>query len=253
MAENLNFNYLTSNQSYPDGIDSGNIYFKLVEDNTDNQIYNQSHSIEIALDLGTQRYFLTPKIATKEINGLLSKSDKEKINTLENTYVTKDNFKNENNVEIIISEEGNEPTGSFTFDDNNKLQLNINIPRDLIKGADGQNGDNGIDGKDGIDGEDGHTPTIKKEVLIETSGTNDPIARMDKTNSDGNEYQLAIHFPDLKGEKGDTGNTPSFKNLSVTLDGNIDVCQGNINKVSNSDEYNIEIKLPKNQLIGPRG
>jgi hypothetical protein len=81
MAEELNFIYLNSD-SYPGVIENGNIYFKLSSKDGD------SYNAQAAIDLENKRYLFTQPLANTTQDGLMSKEDKQKIDSLNITSNT---------------------------------------------------------------------------------------------------------------------------------------------------------------------
>ncbi len=246
MAENLIFNYLGINDVLPEPKNNGNIYFKLVSKSNENEnIYGHAKSFEIAIDLEGERYFITPTLSTEEINGLLSLEDKQKINNLPygDSVVVKELFE-ENNVVLNITEGETEPSGDLIIKDD-KVKLNLNIPKTLIKGK---------DGKDGI------TPQIEETVDMTIDPFNkekEPTAFFDKNE---NRYRLKLNFPKLQGEDGidgkpgSPGSPAQIRRINVTLTENDDNPSGITNQVEGLDNtWDISINLPKKQLIGPPG
>ena len=224
----------------------------------------------MALVLEGSKYFLTPKLANNNINGLLSSEDKEKINSIPsiNTLITTDNINgqikdfitmnkvinlfgdiNEENVVFTITKDENENNnitgeGTLKIKEDNKIELKFSVPFDKIKG------------KDGTNGKPGESPEISEKVNFSygEEGVTKASASFSPLGDDG-KYQLNLNFPDLKGESGASGKSCSINDVNVTMINENDKASGTVVRVpseNSENSYNIELSIPRGKT-GPRG
>lgn len=261
----LTFKYL-GNSDWPRDKENGTLYFKLIS-NDNNNIYGNTNSFEMAIDLDNDRYFITPKLAdvNDSINGLLSSDDKGKIDSLSiEKLITTDNIKNEirnfitiNDVKNLFNTEDKNVVFTITKNDessitsegtlkidtenNNKIKLNFSVPYNDIKGEHGDKGDTG------------ESPKISENVNLSYGNVPESSASFEKDESTG-EYKLNLNFPNLEGKSGANGKSCSINEISVTMTDD-DTASGEAILFRSSDSensYNINLRIPKGKR-GPRG